>query len=120
MFTGLIQQIGVVRSSRRMASDEELEVTATFPELVLGESIAVDGVCLTVSRLLSDGFAAIASFETLATTTLGKLKAGRQVHLERALKLGESMGGHIVSGHVDGVGKIIAALPVGEAVKNNF
>jgi riboflavin synthase len=120
MFTGLIQQIGQVRSIKRNGPDTELYVAATFSELTDGESIAVDGTCLTVTKVLSDGFYANASVETLARSTLRAIKNGSNVHLERALRLSERLGGHIVSGHVDGVGKKVGMEDVGRALDITF
>jgi len=120
MFTGLIEEIGLVRSFVKKGVDAEIQIQAAFEQLVLGESIAIDGACLTVTRILDKGFAASASAETLGRTTLGSLKNGSQVHLERALKLGERLGGHIVSGHVDGIGKKTALAPLGGASKVTF
>jgi riboflavin synthase len=102
-------------------------VRGTFAReaLVLGESIAVDGVCLTVATIVEPGpgpcvFEADASSETLTKTTLGELASGAEVNLERAMPLGGRMGGHIVTGHVDGVGRIADKAPVGGAVKVTF
>ncbi len=92
----------------------------------LGESIAVDGVCLTVDRIVAPGgpgasvFEVDASTETLSRTTIGELSPGQHVNLERAMPLGGRMGGHIVSGHVDGVGTVVEKVPVGGAVKVVF
>jgi riboflavin synthase len=120
MFTGLIEEIGLLRSIKRKGVDAELQIAASFQELSLGESIAVDGACLTVTRIFDDGFVAAMSRETRDRTTLGNLKNGSRVHLERALKLGGRLGGHIVSGHVDGVGKKTAMSPLGDALKISF
>lgn len=120
MFTGLVQELGLVRSFVKKGVDAEIQIQAAFEQLVLGESIAVNGACLTVTRNLDKGFVASASAETLGRTTLGRLKNGSRVHLERALKLGERLGGHIVSGHVDGIGKKTAATPLGGALKVTF
>ncbi|HXX66518.1 MAG TPA: riboflavin synthase, partial [Polyangiaceae bacterium] len=84
--------------------------------LELGESIAVDGACLSVDAIGSDGFEVDASGETLARTTLGQLRPGARVHLERALRVGDRLGGHFVSGHVDGLGRLVERRPLGEAV----
>lgn len=110
---------------RRTASGRDARLVVTGPlggePLALGESIAVDGVCLTVAAIAdAHTFEADASSETLAKTTLGELKPGQAVNLERALAVGQRMGGHIVTGHVDGVGKIVAKEPVGGALKVTF
>jgi riboflavin synthase len=117
MFTGLIEQIGTVRSLRRQGAGAELEIAAGFRELVAGESVAVNGACLTVTRFGREWFEAGISAETLARTTLGALQAGDRVHLERALRLGDRLGGHLVSGHVDAVGRVISCSELGEAVR---
>jgi riboflavin synthase len=120
MFTGLVQQIGEVVSVRRVGPDTEIRVAADFAELVNGESIAVDGACLTVTTVVSNGFLANASAETLERTNLQQLKSGAKVHLERALRLEDRLGGHIVSGHVDGVGKKIGMEVIGGSVRVTF
>lgn len=120
MFTGLIEKIGEVVSIRRVGVDAEIRVSAPFPRLVDGESIAVDGACLTVTKVLSDGFTANASAETLERTTLAQLKNGAKVHLERALALSDRLGGHLVSGHVDGVGRKISMEMLGQSAKVSF
>jgi riboflavin synthase len=80
----------------------------------LGESVAVNGACLTVAALTRDGFAADLSPETLERTTLGRLRPGQRVNVERALKVGERIGGHLVQGHVDTTARVLAAQPTGE------
>lgn len=109
MFTGLVETIGNVRSIETRGGEASLWIDASWPqanEYELGESIAVDGACLTVSAFDEKGFAAQASSETLAKTTLGQRKAGDGVHLEHALAAGDRIGGHFVSGHVDAVGDV--------------
>ncbi|HBF34600.1 TPA: riboflavin synthase [Candidatus Sumerlaeota bacterium] len=115
MFTGLIEQVGridriepLVRSVRLVIS-----VGAMAAQLTPGESIAVDGACLTVESASGTAFQAFASEETLARTTLGAASAGREVNLERALRLGDRLGGHIVQGHVDGTGTFVGLEPAG-------
>ena len=105
MFTGLIEAVGKVTRVAPGAGSSRLSIRGSLSgeELRLGESIAVDGVCLTAVVCREDGFDADAVSETLSRTTLGKLRAGRGVHLERALRLGDRMGGHLVQGHVDGI-----------------
>ena len=130
MFTGLVETKGTLVSRSARGPDARLVVKAplevrTSP-LELGESIAVDGVCLTVAAIGEAGgtgpatFEADASAETLAKTTLGDLAPNASVNLERAVPLGGRMGGHIVTGHVDGVGRIAAKEPIGGAVKVVF
>ena len=106
MFTGLVEEIGRVRSFGRgrlvIAARKVLEGT------VLGDSIAVNGVCLTVTELEVDSFAADVMPVTLARSSLGALRVGAGVNLERALTLASRLGGHIVSGHIDGVGCVVS------------
>jgi len=123
MFTGLIEAIGklVARTSRGPGA--RLIIAAPFSggPLALGESISVNGVCLTVDTITKDGFEADASAETLAKTTLGSLSIGTsRVNLERALRLDARLGGHIVSGHVDGVGALVSRAPMGDAERLVF
>lgn len=109
MFTGIVEETGRIRQIRRAAKSVELEIAG---RLVLegsrpGDSIAVNGICLTVTRLGADWFSADAMPETLERSSLGSLAAGSRVNLERALRLSDRLGGHLVSGHVDGVGRIM-------------
>ena len=117
MFTGLIEDIGTLRSRNRRGDDVTLAITTSIDtgELVLGESIAVNGCCLTVTSILSDGFTVDASGETLARTSIADVGVGDRVHLERAMKLGDRLGGHIVQGHVDGVGRLERVIDDGRA-----
>jgi len=111
MFTGLIQAIGRIESLQARGGDLRLRVaTGALPihDVQLGESIAVSGVCLTVVEHDAQGFAADVSNETLARTTLGALKVGAAVNLERALLATDRLGGHLVAGHVDGVGEVLS------------
>ena len=117
MFTGLVAEVGSIRRVERSALGARFEVACTFAPLELGESIATDGVCLTVTHIVAGGFCCDASAETLARTTLGDARVGQPVHLERALRAGDRLGGHLVSGHVDGVGRLVATTPLGEALK---
>jgi riboflavin synthase len=117
MFTGLVAELGRVQGVRKGPGGAELAIASGFRGLVLGESIAVNGCCLTVTALSAQGFTADASHETLARTTTGALRAGHAVHLERALALGDRLGGHLVTGHVDGVGRLVARAPLGDAVR---
>jgi len=111
MFTGIIERLGTAR--RLLPGRTGLEVSADLADLRLGESVAVNGVCLTATRS-AQGLAAFdLSPETLSRTTLGALKAGDKVNLERALRLCDRVGGHLVTGHVDGKGRIVAKKPSG-------
>ncbi len=106
MFTGLVETIGHLRHKSGGAV-ARVRIDAALGKLDLGESIAVNGVCLTVDRILAQGFEADVSPETLTRTTLGVLTVGASVHLERATPLGGRMGGHVVLGHVDGLGQVV-------------
>lgn len=109
MFTGIIKASGRIAAIESRGGDRRLRVAASglpFADFATGESIAVNGVCLTAVALQSNGFDADVSTETLAVTTLGHLVAGSRVNLEPALAVGERLGGHIVSGHVDGIGTV--------------
>ena len=111
MFTGIVKAKGTLAAIRRQGGDVRLSVTAAglpWSDYELGESIAVNGVCLTAVALREDGFATDVSNETLAVTALGTLAQGDAVNLEPALTLGERLGGHLVSGHVDCVGHVVA------------
>ncbi len=101
MFTGLIQDIGTVRSVSRKSDDVVLTVATRFQDFVMGESIAVCGACLSVTNFSGDAFSVFASVETVRKTGVAKLRNGCRVNLERALKLGDPLGGHLVSGHID-------------------
>jgi riboflavin synthase len=110
MFTGLIGGIGKVKSIRRLCADAKLDIGCPFSmeEVKVGESISVDGVCLTVTRISADSFEADVSGETLSRSTLVSVGPGDAVNIERALRLSDRLGGHLVSGHVDGIGKILS------------
>jgi len=118
MFTGLVTTTGTLAASQARGPGARLALAARFDDgpLALGESIAVNGACLTVDAILADGFEVDASAETLARTTLGELKVGSTVHLERALRAADRMGGHLVTGHVDGLGSLLERRPVGDSV----
>jgi riboflavin synthase len=116
MFTGLVETMGVLRRREGRPVARAFVETDLAP-LVLGESISVNGACLTVDRILAGGFECDMSSETLDRTTLGELPLGGRVHLERSTPLGGRMGGHMVLGHVDGVGRVLAREPRGEAVR---
>ncbi|MCG6942570.1 MAG: riboflavin synthase [Thiohalocapsa sp.] len=110
MFTGLIQAVGSIERIAPVGGDMRLTVHAgklDMGNVTLGDSIAVNGVCLTAVELDNGRFAADVSRETLANTTLGELGAGARVNLEKALTLSTPLGGHLVSGHVDGVGQVL-------------
>ncbi|MDI6740498.1 MAG: riboflavin synthase [Candidatus Edwardsbacteria bacterium] len=101
MFTGIIEHTGVIRAVRTEGNSAKLEISCDLSELKLGESVAVDGACLTVAKPLKTGFAADVSPETLERSVIKDYRIGAVVNLERALQLGDRMGGHLVAGHVD-------------------
>jgi riboflavin synthase len=109
MFTGLITAIGEVVAVSTTEAGRELVVAAPYDDLALGESIACNGVCLTVRECDAGRFTVAAVVTTLDRTGVGAWQVGRKLNLERAMALGDRLGGHIVQGHVDGVGEIIAA-----------
>jgi riboflavin synthase len=115
VFTGIIQRAGKLSARQRQGPGFRIAVEAAFERLELGESIAVNGVCLTVAELLPRGFAADLSVETHEKTTLGQVALGAPVNLERALAVGERLGGHFVSGHVDGLCQVTDVTAVGSA-----
>jgi riboflavin synthase len=119
MFTGIIEATGTVAALDRREGGVRLAVTTALDvgALPLGASIAVDGVCLTIVERVTGRFAADLGPETLARTTLGALRPGARVHLERPLRLGDALGGHLVSGHVDGTGAIVARREVGASLE---
>ncbi|MGD9584533.1 MAG: riboflavin synthase [Lysobacterales bacterium] len=123
MFTGLIETTGRVRAVQGSAGGLRLDIGTSglaTAELVLGESIAVSGVCLTVVARDRQRFAVEVSDTTLACTTLGGWQVGCAVNLERALCLGDRLGGHLLSGHVDGVGQVLAIDAVGDGQRWRF
>lgn len=120
MFTGIIQDVGKVRAVTPRGGDIEYVVAVDRLPLATtraGDSIAVDGVCLTVTRIGANEFAADVSRETLAVTTFGGLEAGTRVNLEPALRAGDALGGHLVSGHVDGVAEVLSVAPDARSVR---
>lgn len=117
MFTGIITDLGRVRKIDGRGTDTRFEITTTYDTagLDIGASVAHNGCCLTVIEKGPDWFAVHAGAETLAVTTLGTWVEGQAVNLERALKMGDELGGHIVSGHVDALAKVVALVPDGES-----
>jgi len=116
MFTGLIEQVGQVESVRQTDAGRELRIRAPFNDLAAGESIAVNGACLTVREFGPGWFEAAAVLTTLERTTIGEWKARTPVNLERSLRATDRLGGHIVQGHVDCVGVVAARDLSGDAV----
>jgi len=113
LFTGIIEELGTLRQITRGSASARLKIEArrVLEGTRAGDSIAVNGVCLTVTALDKSSFVADVMAETLAKTNLGQLTPGGRVNLERALRLGSRLGGHLVSGHIDGVGTIIRREP---------
>lgn len=118
MFTGIIEEKGKIRKvlSGKESGSVEIKASVVLEGTKIGDSIAVNGVCLTVTSLKADGFTADVMPETLRRTNLGKLSIGDEVNLERAMAAGGRFGGHIVSGHIDGTGVIKSLKPEGNAV----
>lgn len=108
MFTGIVEEMGVIKALEHNPSETRLTILAStiLHDLAVGASVSVDGVCLTVVARNDQELSVDVSPETLSVTTLGKLATGRPVNLERAMKINERIGGHLVAGHVDGVGSI--------------
>ncbi len=115
MFTGLVQDVGRISRLTISGTEAEIGVTTTLPSLEIGESIALNGACLSVTGLERGGFTAFASAETLAVTGLGTAATGMGVNLERALRVGDPVGGHFVAGHVDATVSLQSRTRIGEA-----
>ena len=125
MFTGIVTALGTVRDIAPLGvgRDMRLVLAAPWPDtasIAIGASIACSGCCLTAVETGADWFAAQASAETLAKTTLGEWRVGSRVNLERSLRMGDELGGHMVAGHVDGVGEAVAAVPENESTRWRF
>lgn len=118
MFTGIVREVGTIEAIERGPEGARLRVAAALAgELAAGDSVAVEGVCLTVTEPGAAGFGADAMNQTLRLTTLGGLEPGSSVNLEPALRAGEPLGGHIVQGHVDGVATVTGAAEDGFALR---
>jgi riboflavin synthase len=116
MFTGLVEDTGAIVSAERRSDAVILGVRPSriaLTDLVIGESICHDGTCLTVTGVGSDAYHVLAGGETLARTTLGGLAVGHRVNLERALRVGDRLGGHWVTGHIDGTGELVVRTDLG-------
>lgn len=111
MFTGIVTAMGTVTAARRTRDVLAVSIRAPYRSLTVGESVAVDGVCLTVVRKKGATFTVQAVTATLGRTRIGHYRVGTRVNLERALRLGERLGGHLVAGHVDGVGEVVKVTP---------
>lgn len=120
MFTGIIEAVGSLDSIERLGSDAHVSINAgklDLADLRSGDSIAVNGVCLSVVEWVENGFRADLSAETLARTTFSQLTTGAQLNLEKALPANARLGGHLVAGHVDDMGRILASEGVGVSVR---
>jgi riboflavin synthase len=115
MFTGVVTAVGEVRSIAVVEGGRDLTIAAPYRGLVPGESVAVSGACLTVTKKGRGWFAVHAVRPTLERTRLGDLRPGEKVNLERALRAGEPLGGHLVQGHVDGVGRVVEVRGTADA-----
>jgi riboflavin synthase len=123
MFTGIVQAVGEVRAITPRGGDIELLFgvsTLNLEGVAIGDSISVSGCCLTVTRLTGDSFAADASLETLQVTTLGRWRTGQRVNLERALRAGDALGGHYVTGHVDGLATVVGTAADARSLRIEF
>ncbi|MDF1817510.1 MAG: riboflavin synthase [Immundisolibacteraceae bacterium] len=123
MFTGIIGEVGKLLRNDPQGGDRRLQIGVSelpLAAMELGESVAVNGVCLTLVEINGTSFAADVSIETLNCTSLGNLPVGAAVNLERALTLNQPLGGHLVSGHVDGLGKVAAMIPDGRSTRFEF
>jgi riboflavin synthase len=122
IFTGLIIEVGRVRQMRRRDDGAFLVIEAgkVLEGTRIGDSISINGVDLTVIEMSADSFGSDASLETLKRSTLGELRVGDKVNLERALAVGERLGGHMVQGHVDGTGQLVSVAPEGNAYRMRF
>jgi len=123
MFTGIVMAVGRLRAAEQLGGDTRLLIDTgrlSLAGAAVGDSIAVNGVCLTVTRLEEAAFAADVSRETLGLTTLGDLRAGTLLNLETALRAGDPLGGHYVSGHVDGVARVTARADDARSVRVEF
>jgi riboflavin synthase len=120
VFTGIIETTGLLKARAARGPGARLLVSTDIEALVLGESISLHGVCLTVQTIVVGGFECDASAETLTRSTLGSIPLGGTVHLERALAMGGRLGGHIVTGHVDGKVKLQHRERMGDALKLVF
>jgi riboflavin synthase len=118
MFTGIVEDTGAIVGVTPEGAGRRLRVRTAIPlgEVKVGDSIAVDGACLTVERAAGDVFEVVAGKETLDRTTVGTFVVGTPVHLERALSVGARLDGHLVQGHVDGVGTVVDVVPQAESV----
>jgi len=117
MFTGLVEDVGTIAWVKPQGSGQLLGIRTAIPlgDVSVGDSIATNGVCLTAEGFEGDVFRAVAGRETLERSTLARARAGQRVHLERALAVGDRLGGHLVQGHVDGLGEVLRSYDAQES-----
>jgi riboflavin synthase len=125
MFTGIVSALGIVREIKELSAAQDMRLVIGTPwadtaSIALGASIACSGCCLTAVEVGADYFAVDASSETLSCTTLGTWRVGSRVNLERSLRMGDELGGHLVSGHVDGVGEVLSIIPEAGSLRYQF
>jgi len=120
MFTGIVTAVGEVREAREADGGLELTIACPYADLAAGESIAVDGACLTAASVSPGAFTAHLVRTTLERTGFAAYAVGRRVNLERALRVGDPLGGHLVQGHVDGVGTLESVTPEGHSYRLRF
>jgi riboflavin synthase len=122
VFTGIVEEVGTIAAVEPLGNGVAITITArlVLEGLGLGDSISVDGACQTVTSILPDGFTVQAIATTLGRTTFGGFQPGRRVSLERALAFGARLGGHLVAGHVDGVGRVLRIEPREELTLIDF
>jgi riboflavin synthase len=116
MFTGLVDDVGAIDGVSSTDAGRELEIRCRYDDLQIGESVAVNGVCMTVLQPKAGGFTCAAFAPTIEVTTIGSWSAGRRVNLERALRPSDRLGGHFVQGHVDGVARVESIADQGDAL----
>jgi riboflavin synthase len=122
MFTGLVREIGSIVSIKKQSAGAELSINApeSAVDLKIGDSLAVNGICLTITSIKNALVTVDAVNETVQVSTLSSWKSGRKVHLELALRVGDPLGGHIVQGHVDGIGKLVSLVKNGNSTTFKF
>jgi riboflavin synthase len=121
VFTGIIEEIATVTAAAPLAAGRRLAIgCANAADLALGDSVAIDGACMTVVVVAGSAFEVDVSSESLRRTTLGDRRAGDRVNIERAMQLGERLGGHIFTGHIDGTGRVSAVREEGESFVYTF
>ena len=110
MFTGIVSDVGTIERVTATSAGRDLRIRCRYDDLADGESVAVNGACLTVRERAEGWFSAAAVVTTLGRTTIGDWREGQRVNLERALRLGDRLGGHMMQGHVDGVGRVLSVV----------